>query len=151
MILFLGTSSLVRLYFEEEYSRALRDWVREAEIVATSRVGYTETISAVETRLARRDLSQVDYNEFMKAFTRDWESYLIIDFNDIEAGRLVKNYGLRRFDAIHLSSAKLLAGSDPNMLMFFSSADERLCRAAAGEGLKVLPLHVCAGLSSKGR
>ena len=62
MILYLGTSSLVKLYVEENYSHVIRDWVKEAEIVATCRLAYTEIISALSVRFKQNDLSKSDYD-----------------------------------------------------------------------------------------
>lgn len=45
MILYLDTSSLVKLYVEEEYSDMVKEWVREAETVSTCRVAYPEAVS----------------------------------------------------------------------------------------------------------
>lgn len=138
MILYLGTSSLVKLYIEEDYSDIVAEWVKEAEIVVTCRIAYTEMMAALEMRFRRKDISLSDYNMVVKGFSRDWNHYVVLDFDEIEAGRLVKKYGLRRFDAIHLSSAKLLKSKKNDIHLSFSSADEKLCRAAAAEGLRVL-------------
>jgi predicted nucleic acid-binding protein len=37
MILYLDTSSLVKLYIEEIYSERVREWADDAEILATCR------------------------------------------------------------------------------------------------------------------
>ena len=138
MILYLGTSSLVKLYVEEEYSGVVRDWVREAEIVATCRVAYTEVISALELRFKQHEISQSEYDLIVKRFSQDWLNFAIVDFDEREAGFLVKKYGLNRFDAIHLSTAKLIKKEHHDISFAFSSVDEKLCDAAADEGLKVL-------------
>lgn len=138
MILYLGTSSLVKLYAQEPYSDLVREWVREAEIVATCRVAYTEIISALDIRFASKDLTKSDYDLLVKGISRDWSRLAVVDFDELEAGRLVKKYGLRRFDAIHLSAAKIIKKAQDGPSLSFSSADERLCGAAAAEGLRVL-------------
>jgi uncharacterized protein len=138
MILYLGTSSLVKLYFEEQYSDVVRESVKEAEIVATCRVAYTELISTLELRFRQNDLSQNDYDRIVKTFSEDWLHLAVIDFDEREPGLYVKKYGLTRFDAIHLSAAKLLQSEGNDISLLFSSADENLCKAAAAEGLKVL-------------
>lgn len=138
MILYLGTSSLVKLYAQEPYSDLVREWVREAEIVATCRVAYTELISALDIRFASKDLTKSDYDLLVKGISRDWSRLAVVDFDELEAGRLVKKYGLRRFDAIHLSAAKIIKKAQAGPSLSFSSADERLCGAAAAEGLRVL-------------
>ncbi len=138
MILYLGTSSLVKLYFEEPYSDLAREWVKEAEIVATCRIAYTEIMSALDIRFRKHDISRKDYALFAKAFLKDWNDFAVVDFDEVEAGRLIKKYGLRRFDAIHLSAAKLIKREYNDISLSFSSVSEKLCRAAAAEGLTVL-------------
>ena len=73
----------------------------------------------------------------MPAFTEDWRKYVVLDFDESEAGLLVGKYGLRGFDAVHLSSAKMMR-QDANLALFFSSFDEKLNNAAAAEGFQVL-------------
>jgi uncharacterized protein len=154
MILYLGTTSLMTLYARESRSDAVRDWVRAAEIVATCRIAYPEIVSALDIRFRKGDISAGDFDRAMSAFSSDWEHFVRLDFDDKEAGEFVKKYGLTRFGALHLSSAKLVLsaheqrittptdhnGSRSSLTLFFSSADPVLLRAAAAEGLKVLPL-----------
>jgi predicted nucleic acid-binding protein len=138
VILYLGSSSLVKLYLREPYSDIVRGWVGEAEIVTTCRVAYTETISALDIRFRNGDLTERDYERIVKGFSKDWASFATVDFDEVEAGRLVKKYGLRRFDAMHLSAALLIKRTRGDISLCFSSLDERLCKAAVSEGLKVL-------------
>lgn len=138
MILYLGTSSLVKLYFEEPYSDLVRQWVKEAEIVASCRVAYTETMSALDVRFKKHDISKNDFVKFIKEFEKDWPNFLTVDFDEIDAARLVKKYDLRRFDAIHLSAAKLLRNESKDISLCFSSFDKTLCKAALAEGIRIL-------------
>jgi predicted nucleic acid-binding protein len=138
MILYLGTSSLVKLYSEEDYSDVVREWVKEAEIVATCRVAYTEVISALELKYRQKDLSKNEYDLIVKRFSQDWLNFVIVDFDEREAGLFVKKYGLTRFDAMHLSAAKLIRKESRDILLSFSSADGDLRTAATAEGISVL-------------
>jgi predicted nucleic acid-binding protein len=138
MILYLGTSSFVKLYIEEEHSDTIREWVKYAEIVATCRVAYTEVISALELRFKQGDLPQGDYDRIVRKLSEDWLHLAIVDFDEREPGLYVKKYGLTRFDAIHLSAARLLKRVSHDISLLFSSADAGLCMAAAAEGLKIL-------------
>ena len=140
MILYLGTSCLIKLYIEDAGSKTIRQWVGEAEIIATCRVAYTEAMSALAIRFNKGDLSEKDYNKLCEAFTRDWDHLSVVDFDDLEAGRLVKKYGLNRMAAIHLSAVKNIQRAGNTIKLAFSSIDDRLCKAAASEGLKVLSL-----------
>jgi uncharacterized protein len=141
MILYLGTSSLAKLYVEEQFSDVVREWIKEAEIVATCRVAYTEMISALELRVEQNHLSKSDYNHIIKRFSQDWPDYAVVDFDEVEAGRLVKKFGLNRFSAIHLSAAKLIKKGHPDILVSFSSVADKLCKAALTEGFKVLTFN----------
>lgn len=154
MILYLGTSCIVKLYVNEPYTELIKDWVRAAEIVATCRIAFTEAMAAFDIRFRKGDLSKDDYDLVVKKFSEDWQDFARIDFDDYEAGTFVKQYGLTRFAALHLSAAKLLVQEGGrykaeletkekrilNITLFFSSADKRLSEAAMSEGLKVLPL-----------
>jgi uncharacterized protein len=139
VILYLDTSSLVKLYVEEANSEKVREWVAEADLIATCRVAYPETISALTRRFRNGDLSIIDYDELLRCFSDDWGRYVALDFNELDAGGLVKRYGLRGFDAVHLSAAELFIKSADDSVQFaFSSFDTALNRAAIDEGLTVL-------------
>lgn len=138
MILYLGASSLIKLYVEEKYSDILKQWVKLAEIVATCRISYTEIMSVLEQRFKDHDISKNVYDLIAKQFLNDWLHFAIIDFDEREASNLVKKYGLRRVDALNLSAAKLILKKRRDITIFFSSAVENLCIAARSEGLQVL-------------
>lgn len=154
MILYLGTSSLVKLYIDEEYSDVIRSWAKIAEMLATCRIAYTEVMSSLDLRLRDNDLSKKDYETIIRHFSRDWDHFVKVDFNDVEAGTFVNKYGLTRFGAIQLSSAKLIKEEQRKLMpmfktsdkdqsdisLLFSSTDLALCKAAHAEGLRVLPL-----------
>jgi predicted nucleic acid-binding protein len=154
MILYLGGSSVVKLYAHEDGSELVKAWVRSADFVATCRTTYTEVISALNIRYRRGDLSKDDYNTLARVFIEDWKNYVRIDFDDYEAGNLSMKYDLSRLSAIHLSAAKLILNANNKrgdkdclehngghgLTVFFSSADPVLCKAASAEGLTVLPL-----------
>ena len=154
MILYLGTSSLVKLYIEEAHSSTIRDWAKVAEMLATCRIAFTEVMSALDVRLKNNDLSKKDYDSIIKHFSHDWDHFVKVDFNDVEAGTFINKYGLTRFGAIQLSSAKLIKEEQRKLMplfktlykdqsdisLFFSSSDLALCKAAHAEGLRVLPL-----------
>jgi uncharacterized protein len=137
LIIYLDTSSLVKLYVEEAHAAAVREWVEEAELVSTCRIAYPETISALTRRFISGDFSKQNYEFLVKGFSEDWLNFVVLDCDEIEAGRLVKKYGLKGFDAVHLSSAKTML-LDKELLLYFSCFDEKLNQAAAAEGLEVL-------------
>lgn len=138
MILYLDTSSIVKLYLTEAHSGDVREWSEEAEIVATCRVAYPEMVSALTRRYRGGDLSKPDYELLLKTFTVEWAHFAVVDFDEITAGRLAETHGLRGFDAVHLATAKQLKSSQPHISVAFSSFDSDLNKAAAAEKLTVL-------------
>jgi predicted nucleic acid-binding protein len=138
MILYLDTSSLVKLYVREAHTSLVKKWVEEAEIVATCRIAYPEAISAMNRRFRHEDLSKNEYELLISKFSKEWVRFVAIDFNEADAGRLVKLYGLRGFDAVHLSAARLLRLNEENIVVSFSSFDEKLNEAASAEGFAIL-------------
>ncbi len=138
MILYLDTSSLVKLYVAEAHSGLVRAWAEEAEIIATCRVAYPEMMSALNRRFKAGDLKKQDYGLLVKTFSEEWRRFAVIDFDELAAGRLVAAYGLRGFDAVHLSAAGLLRSSGNAPAVAFSSFDEKLNSAAAAEKFTVL-------------
>ena len=145
MIVYLDTSSLVKLYVEEEHSEIVREWTSEAEVIATCRVAHPETLSALTRRHNSGDLAKREYEKLVQVFVGEWGSYAALDFDEIEAGRLVRNYGLRGFNGVHLAAAKLLASVGSNVHVAFSSFDERLNNAARSEGFMVLAIGNTTG------
>lgn len=137
MILYLDTSSLVKLYISEAHSNLVASWMAESEIVATCRVAYPEMISALNRRFRSGDLTKKDYDLVVKRFSEEWERFAAIDFDHIKAGNLAATHGLRGFDAVHLSAALLLKSSRSEPDMAFSSFDQKLNDAASSEKLKV--------------
>lgn len=138
MILYLDTSSLVKLFVAETHSSQVRAWTEKAEILATCRVAYPEAMSAFNKRWKTGDLSQHDCDLLTKTFAHEWRRLAIIDFDEIAAGRLVTTYGLRGFDAVHLSAAGLLRSERNAPTVAFSSFDDKLNSAATAERFTVL-------------
>ncbi len=132
MMIYLDTSSLVKLYIKEISSLEVVTLISNASAVLTSIVAYPETRSAFarqckEGRLTKKELSTVK-----KIFEDDWNRYLIIGITkDIShlAGDLAEKYALRGFDAIHLASY-LTSRHKIREEIKFSSFDNRLNKAA---------------------
>jgi predicted nucleic acid-binding protein len=136
MILYCDTSTLVKLYVEEECSAVVRGWVEKADMVATCRVALPEMFSAFTRRLNCGDLDPDAYRRLLAAVGADWAHVVVLDFDERQAADLVERHALRGFDAVHLSAALRLAAREQVDLLF-SAFDERLNRAAGAEGLRV--------------
>lgn len=141
MILYLDTSSLVKLYLEETDSEEVRQAVVEAELVVTCRIACPEFFSALTRRRNSREISKKDYDKLCKIFDSDWERLSVLDFDERQAGQLVRKHGLRGADAIHLSAVLLLVGGEEKLDIAFSSCDRKLNEAAAAEGFRMVSIN----------
>lgn len=140
MILYLDTSSLVKLYVWEKETPATKRLVEATEVIATSRLAYVEARAAFARKRRERGVGRKDYQNIRQNFDTDWESYFVIDISEAlvkMAGQLAEKHALRGYDAIHLASAVTLRreGDQP---VAFSCYDGRLSLAARREGLKII-------------
>jgi|SRR5579859_5020738 len=138
MLLYLDTSSLVKLFIEEQHSDRVREWADAVDVVLTCRVAYAEAVSAFSRRRREGELRPADYRKVMRAFDAQWESFGRLEFDERVAGRLAAKHALRGFDAIHLSAARMLISDARGTSIAFSSFDNRLNRAAEKENMTVL-------------
>ena len=137
MILYLDTSSLLKLYLDEDHSDLVHDWASAAEILCTSRVAYPEAMAALARRWRQGDLDDQDFDSAREALADDWPYFSAIDLDERAAAELAVRLDLRGFDAVHLAAAvEVVTESDAPT--FFSSFDRQLDRAARAEGLAVL-------------
>ena len=71
MILYLDTSSLVKLYVEETASADVEGLVVSAEVTGTSLIAYAEARAAFAHRFRENAFSSKDYNRFRSRFESD--------------------------------------------------------------------------------
>ena len=134
MILYVDTSSLVKLYVQEAGSETVQELVQTASLVVTSQVAYPEARAALARRRRERILRPKAFAAAKRALDADWPRYVAIAATGTlcrEAGDLAERYRLRGFDSIHLASfAEVLRGNQGSTDVHFSSFDDRLNRAA---------------------
>jgi len=135
MMLYLDTSSLVKLYIEEPSSEAVRRWVQEATTLVSSCVAYPEALSAFARRHREQDLDDDGFHQIVQGFQRDWEAFAVVQVQEKLAGQLAMKHVIRGFDAVHLASALVIRDAVPTLA--FTSFDGRLNQAATQEGLTV--------------
>lgn len=138
MILYLDSSSLVKIYLEEAESDLVREWVGAAEAVATSRVAYPETLSAFTRRKEEGDLDLDTLELLQESLDSDWASFVLLPLRERRAGSLAVKHVLRGFDAVHLAAISELREILVEDTVLFSSFDGRLVRAARAEGIPLL-------------
>lgn len=134
MILYLDTSSLVKLYLAEEGSAEVRAAVEYADVISTSVVAFAEARSAF-ARLAREGtLTPEELGSVRRAFLHDWESYFkirVLKRVYQRAGELAEEHALRGFDALHLASFFEMRAQAAGEEVEFSASDARLNDAVA--------------------
>ena len=141
MILYLHTSSLLKLYVEETGSDEVEGSAREAASVASSLVAYAEARAALARAHRDRRLTTRTYRTLVRTFEDQWPSYTAVGVAESIvrlAGNLAEKHALRGFDAIHLASAMALRDNLQEPVAF-SAADEALMAAAKAEGLSTVP------------
>ncbi len=138
MIAYLDTSSLVKLYIEEEGSLLIRELVERAELVATSVVAYAEARAAFARQRREGGLTAGGFDRAKSDFERDWPRYLTIEVSEAvyrNAGELAEKHRLRGFDSLHLASYVSLYRGGAGHIRF-SAFDGALNRAARKETKK---------------
>ncbi len=137
MILYLDSSSIVKLYADEPDSADMERQVAAAEDVASSRIAYAEVRSALARKRRERGLSPADHAKAVSTLRAEWSSFVVVDVTQQVvglAGDFTDAHRLRGMDAIHLASAKLLA-DESGVPVRISTSDPRLREAAAAEGM----------------
>ncbi len=135
MILYLDTSALLKIYFEEDGSNVVEEHLGRTDLVATSWIAYVEARAA----FARR-LSPVERRQARASLDNDWPRYVKIDVTETllrEAAVAAETYRLRAYDAVHLASARTLRDRRRNPITF-GSWDRELDEAAARDGFVLL-------------
>jgi len=140
VIVYLDTSSLVKLYVPEVGSAVMKRLVEITEVLATSHLAYVEARAAFARKRRERGLTPKDYRTVLQDFEDDWESYFIVDVSNALvklAGQLAEKHALRGYDAIHLASAVTMR-QQTDRPVAFSCFDSRLSTAGRREGLKII-------------
>ena len=137
MILYLDTSSLVKLYVEEDESSKVDALVRSSEVTATSLVAYAEARAAFARRFREKAFTPAEHDRIKEFIDKDWSSYLILSVTENMirlAGNLAEKHALRGFDSIHLASALTLR-QELSSPIVFSCFDNNLQKASEREDL----------------
>jgi predicted nucleic acid-binding protein len=138
LILYLDTSSLIKLYVEEEGSAAVREQLADATVAATSTLAYPEARSALARLRREGGLSDGQHARVQADFERDWSGFVTLPVEKVwrQAGDLAERHGLRGAESIHLASFLTLSAMAAPSPVRFSSCDNRLNLAAQREAEK---------------
>jgi len=142
VILYLDSSSLVKLYVEEADSPAVRRWSGDAVVLATSRVAFAEVVAALARRRREGSLDDAAFQSATARLATDWADIAVVEVNEIAAGHLAVRHALRGFDAIHLAAVLDMREAATGARLAFTSFDVRQVAAARAEGLAIMEASV---------
>jgi predicted nucleic acid-binding protein len=140
MNLFFDTSSLFKLYHQEDGTKELMDFFssNQIESIYLSDISRIEFSSAVWKKCRKKEISEEIASLLIEKFETDSKNYLFV----IQSDKLIRHAknlmskhwktGLRTLDSIQLASAL----AEKNIDIFFTS-DRILAEIALNEGLKV--------------
>jgi len=131
--IYLDTSSLIKLFVEEEGSESVRQLIDGADVVATSVVAYPEARAALARLRREGRLTQAKFVSAKRELEEQWPAYLSLELTGElgrAAGDLAERYRLRGYDGVHLASFAEVVRRAGLRDAAFSSFDDRLNRAA---------------------
>ena len=140
MNLFFDTSSLFKLYHQEEGTKELVDFFKSNQIdsIYLSEITRIEFSSAVWKKCRKMEISEEIANLLIEKFESDSENYQFVNQSDKLiwlAKNLVNKHwktGLRTLDSIQLASVLTVKEID-----YFFTSDRILAEIAINEGLNV--------------
>ena len=138
MILFADTSALVKLYVEEESSKAVRVQASSAQMIAVSRIAWVEAMAAFARRVREHPADAAAIDVARMRMRADWPAYAIIEVTQplVElASEYADTFALRAYDSVQLASARILQEASSEIFRF-SCFDTRLQKAARVLGMQ---------------
>jgi len=133
LILYVDTSSLIKLYVQEDGSEEVRQTVHSSRVVSTCVIAYAEARAALARQRREGGLTPSGHDRAKAALEHDWPRFLTIGVTESvyrKAGDLAETHRLRGFDSLHLASFLWLYLQSVPQPVTFSSFDKRLNRAA---------------------
>lgn len=145
MKIYLDTSSLFKLYHQEEDSLEIEQvFIRyEVQTVYLSEITKLEFASAVWKKVRLKQLSEDHAGQLIQAFEFDFPNYAFVQLDTIlveKAKNLLSLYGksgLRTLDSLQLATAVLLK----NQVELVKTSDQLLLELFEAEGLPTRTQH----------
>jgi len=131
--LYLDSSSLVKIFIDEEGSEDVRALVSRSDVQTTSVVSFAEVCSAVARMRREKALTPAKYADAKRRFVSGWPALMSLEVTqDLarSAGDLAEKHGLRGFDSIHLATFAQVLERGTDDEVEFSSFDKRMVAAA---------------------
>lgn len=141
-MVYLDSSALVKRYVDEQGSDQVRELLQSSVYVASVAVAYVEIASALARAVRERKLMEGEARKVFQTFRGEWAvAIACINVRDdliTEASKLVWQYHLRAYDAMHLASALWLQNEIGKPILF-ATFDKQLGEAAKAENMDVWP------------
>jgi predicted nucleic acid-binding protein len=140
-IIYLDTSALLKLYVQELHSNEARILVDSAEGVGTSILTYPEMAAAMARGGRMQLISDDAARSVWGNFVNDWPDFTRLKISTplIErAATLAWDYGLRGYDAMHLSAALTWQDALEERILL-ATFDRILWNAGDKAGIRVWP------------
>jgi predicted nucleic acid-binding protein len=131
--LYLDTSSLLKLYVEEQGSLDVVALVESADVVTTLTLTYTEARAALARRRREGTLSARGLDDVRRLLDTEWTAFFHVDVTSelcAQATDLAERHALRAYDSLHLAAFAHVTRQAGVGQTVFSSADRELNRAA---------------------
>ncbi len=150
-ISYFDASALVKLYVSEAGSAWVDAFINARQpggalsnLVTIVEIGIVEVAAAIARRQREGALTHQARNQLFRVLSEDKQELfqmIAVTGNIInKAAALTQKYPLRGYDAVHLAGALFITQEMANAAsasVIFVSSDQKLCQAAAAEGLAV--------------
>lgn len=136
----MDSSSIVKLFVDEDHSEETRTLRDQADSLASCLIACAEVRAALaRARRGRRIPTEPAFERCKASFEVEWQDFYQVEARSeliTRAGSLAETHALSGFDSVHLSVALGFQGyvSDE---VWFSTWDKALARAASAEGLRL--------------
>ncbi len=134
MITYVDTSTIIKLLIDEPGTDAASAIWDQPDVLATGRIAHVEVRAALAAARRQARISAPVLAVAEQGLELLWTQLSVVELDEQLmrlAGEVAATHGLRGYDAAHLAAARVI-GAD-----VFSSADRRLCGAAAAEGFHI--------------
>ena len=138
MILFCGTSALVRLYVQEEGTDTVTAQAASSETLAVCRIAWVETMCALARREREQPQDAAAIGRARQRFAADWPLHLTLEVTQelvVLAGDYPEAFALHAHDSVQLAAAQTLHLEMPGQVEF-ACFDSRLSKAAGVLGIR---------------
>lgn len=140
MILYLDSSAFIKNYILEPGREEVMKLMEQAAIITAHELALVEISAAFERAYREQRLDAEQLRQVHAQFNEDWSLTLVIATSDrllVDAVRLVRQFPLKAYDAMHLAAAHALKQENHQAEMVFACFDGQLNRAARQSGLKI--------------